>query len=211
MIGTQLMDASTGSVLLDAASTALLIGSAGVTVVAGTAVVAVTMTVRRIRRSPALAVTSLRMHLLRESGPRREVVRLRLQLLQAVEGGRSVLGAADAGAGLPGEAPALFRRIVGEAKTVDQHLRVLQTEDDAATLRGALPGLRRRVDELIGLVRQLRAAVAAGLEAASDATMAELGADVQREVLALQAGRERLRSPGGLTAAPNWTGKGAIR
>ena len=199
--------------LLDAASTALLIGSAGVTATVGASAIALTLTVRRIRRSPAAVATSLRLHLMRESGPRRDVVRLRLQLLQAVEGGRSVIGAADAGTGLPGEAPALFRRIQAEAKIVDQHLRVLQGEDDRATLRAALPGLRRRVEELIGLVRQLRAAVAAGLEAVSDAGMAELGADVQREVTALRAGRERLRDPDGLPSAPSWTrtSKGAIR
>jgi hypothetical protein len=197
--------------LLDAASTALLIGTVGVTATVGASVVAVAVTVRRIRRSPAIAVNSLRMRLLRESGPRREVLRLRLQLLQALDGGRSVLGAADTATGLPGEAPALFRRIQAEARTVDQHLRVLQVEDDRATLQAALPALRRRVDELTGLVRQLRAAVAAGLEAVSDAGMAELGADVQREVTALRAGRERLRDPDRIAPAPRWTSKGAIR
>jgi hypothetical protein len=204
------MDASAASVLVDAATTAFLIGSAGVATVVGGAAVAVTMTVRRIRRSPALVTAALRRRLIVESGPRRDVVRLRLQLRRAVDGGQSAIGAADTTSGLPGEAPALFRRIQHEATIVDQHLRVLQTEDDDATLRAALPGLRRRVDELVGLVRQLRAAVAAGLEAASDAGMAELGADVQREVTALDAGRERLRNPDSLTA-PNWTGKGATR
>jgi hypothetical protein len=211
VIGTPLMDASAASALVDAATAVLVLGTGGVAVAVGASAVAVTRTVRRVRRSPAVAVGSLRMAMLRESGPRREVVRLRLQLLQALEGGRSVLGAVDTRTGLPGEAPALFRRIENEARTVDQHLRVLQAEDDPATLRAALPALRRRVDELIGLVRQLRAAVAAGLEAASDAAMAELGADVRREVTALQAGRERLKGRDGLPSAPNWTSKGAIR
>jgi hypothetical protein len=202
------MDAS---VLIDAATTALLVSSAGVATVVGAAAVGVTLTARRIRRSPMVATAALRRRLLTESGPRREVARLRLQLRQAIDGGRSAVGAADATTGLPGEAPALFRRIQNEARIVDQHLVVLQGEDDAATLNAALPALRRRVDELVGLVRQLRAAVAAGLEAASDAGMAELGADVRREVDALRAGRERLRNPGGQISAPNPTGKGATR
>ena len=211
MVGTQLMDVAAGSAFLDAASTALLIGVGGLGLAVGAVAITVTMMLRRIRRSPALAVAALRFRLITESGPRREVVRLRLQLLRAVDGGRTAIGAADARTGLPGEAPALFRRIQGEARTVDQQLRVLQGEDDRETLRAALPRLGRRVDELSGLVRQLRAAVASGLEAVSDAAMAELGADVEREVIALRAGRERLRHLDGLPSAPSWTGKGAIR
>jgi len=203
------MDASTA--LVDAATTAFLIGSAGVATVVGASAVAVGLTVRRIRRSPALATATLRLALLKETGPRREVVRLRLQLRQSVEGGRATIGAARSDAGLPGEAPALFRRIQREAELVDQHLGVLQSEDDSAALRAALPGMRRRVDELVGLVRELRAAVAAGLQASSDAGMAELGADVAREITALRAGRERLRGADHVLPAPNPTGKGAIR
>jgi hypothetical protein len=206
-----LMDGTGGSPLLDAASTILLIGGGGVALTAGAVAVTAVVTVRRVRRSATFAVASLRLHLLRESGPRREVVRLRLELRRALDGGRAVLGAADASTGLPGEALALFRRIEREATTVDQHLRVLQGEDDDATLRAALPALRRRVTGLTGLVRQLRAAVAAGLEAVSDSGMAELGADVEREVLALRAGRERLRGLDGPPGRQTWSGEGATR
>jgi hypothetical protein len=207
VIDPQLMDVSVGTALLDT----LLIGGAGVTVAVGAVATTAVLTVRRIRRSPAVTVASLRMRSLTESGPRREVVRLRLQLLQAVDGGRAVIGSADPQAGLPGDAPALFRRIQAEAKVVDQHLRVLQSEDDRDTLRIALPALRQRVAELVALVRQLRVAVAAGLEAASDGAMAELRADVEREVTALRAGQDRLRNRDGLPPAPTWSPKGAIR
>jgi cob(I)alamin adenosyltransferase len=205
------MTGASGSPLLDAASTVLLVGSAGVAVTTGAAVVAVTVAVRRVRRSPAVAAASLRMHLLTESGPRRDVVRLRLELLRAVDGGRAAIGAADPRTGLPGEAPALLRRIQREAATVDQHLRLLQGEDDDRTLRAALPALRRRVTELVEMVRRLRSAVAAGLEAASHGAVAELSADVEREVAALRAGRERLRAVDGLDGRPTWSGEGAIR
>jgi hypothetical protein len=207
MIGPQLMDVTVGTALLDT----VLIGGGALTVTVGAVATTAVLMVRRIRRSPAVTVASLRMRSLTESGPRREVVRLRLQLLQAVDGGRAAIGAADPRLGLPGDAPALFRRIQNEAKVVDQHLRVLQTEDDRDALRAALPAMRHRVAELVGLVRQLRAAVAAGLEAASDGAMAELRADVVREVNALRAGQDRLRDPDGLPSTPTWTTKGAIR
>jgi hypothetical protein len=207
VIDPQLMDVTVGTALLDT----VLIGGGALTVTVGAVATTAVLMVRRIRRSPAVTVASLRMRSLTESGPRREVVRLRLQLLQAVDGGRAAIGAADPRLGLPGDAPALFRRIQNEAKVVDQHLRVLQTEDDRDALRAALPAMRHRVAELVGLVRQLRAAVAAGLEAASDGAMAELRADVVREVNALRAGQDRLRDPDGLPSTPTWTTKGAIR
>ena len=207
MIGPQLMDVTVGTALLDT----LLIGGGALTVTVGAVTTAAVLTLRRVRRSPAVTAASLRMRSLTESGPRREVVRLRLQLLQALDGGRAAIGAADPRLGLPGEAPALFRRIQAEAKVVDQHLRVLQTEDDRDALRIALPAMRQRVAELVGLVRQLRAAIAAGLEAASDGAMAELSADVAREVNALRAGQDRLRDREGLPSTSTWTTKGAIR
>ena len=207
MIGPQLMDVTVGTALLDT----LLIGGGALTVTVGAVATTAVLTVRRLRRSPAVTAASLRMRSLTESGPRREVVRLRLQLLQAVDGGRTAIGAADPRIGLPGDAPALFRRIQNEAKVVDQHLRVLQTEDDRDALRAALPAMRQRVTELVGLVRQLRAAVAAGLEAASDGAMIELQADVAREVSALRAGQDRLRDRDGLPPTSTWTTKGAIR
>jgi len=207
VIGPQLMDVTVGTALLDT----LLIGGGALTVTVGAVATTAVLTVRRLRRSPAVTAASLRMRSLTESGPRREVVRLRLQLLQAVDGGRTAIGAADPRIGLPGDAPALFRRIQNEAKVVDQHLRVLQTEDDRDALRAALPAMRQRVTELVGLVRQLRAAVAAGLEAASDGAMLELQADVAREVSALRAGQDRLRDRDGLPPTSTWTTKGAIR
>ncbi len=211
MLGTHLMDAAAGSAVLDAVSTMFLAGSAFVVATVGTIAVAITVTMRRIRRSSRIALASLRLHSITESGPRRDVVRLRLQLRRAVENGRLVIGAADSRTGLPGEAPALFRRIQREAVTVDQHLSVLQTEDDWATLRAALPALRRRVELLTGLVRELRMAVADGLAAASDSAMSELGADVQREVIALRAGRERLRGVDGPVPRPHWIREGVQR
>jgi hypothetical protein len=169
------------------------------------------VTVRRVRRSGVLTTASLRAHTITGSGPHREVARLRLELHRAVEGGKAAIAAGTAGAGLPGEAPALIRRIQREAITLDAHLRVMQGEDDRETLRAELPLLRRRVAEIAGLVRQLRGAIADGLAAVSGSSMGELAADVEREVIALQSGRERLRQVDPQTSRPRWTDEGASR
>jgi hypothetical protein len=208
MHGTALMDA--GAALVEVVSNALLIGGVVVALAVGTTAAVIAVAVRRVRRSGALVAASLRLHAITQSGPRREVARLRLQLRRAVEGGREAIRAGDSGSGLPGEAPTLFRRIQREAVTLDAHLRVMQTEDDSEALRQALPALRRRVDEIVRLVRRLRTAVADGLAAVSAGSMAELGSDVEREVVALRAGRERLRQTG-LSAGRPWTDEGSSR
>lgn len=209
MVGTVLMDAG-GAGLLDAVSSVLLVGGVVLTLATGAAAVAVAVMIRRVRRSGVLGVASLRLHALTDSGPRREVARLRLQLRAAVDGGTAAIRASGTSAGLPGEAPALLRRIQREAVALDAHLRVMQTEDDQDTLRAALPDLRRRVEEVVRLVRQLRAAVADGLAAVSANSLAQLGDDVDREVIALRAGRERLRPPE-LPPRRPWTDEGASR
>jgi hypothetical protein len=207
MIGTHLTAA--GASLLDVMSTVLLVAGAGVVLTVGALVVAVTVVVRRVRRSATLALAALRFHAFTDPWPRREVARLRLRLRRTVDGGDAAVGVAAPGAGLPGEAAALLRRIRREAAVLDQQLRVLQTEEDRPTLRAALPAASRRVDEIVGLVRRLRAAVADGLAAVSDASMADLGADVEREVVALRAGRDRLRHLDPTPGRPTWTSGGA--
>jgi hypothetical protein len=148
---------------------------------------------------------SLRYRILAEAGPRREVARLRLKLWRSIQSGRLPVG--RAAAGFPGETPALFRRLEREAALVDQHLRVLQVEDDAAALRAALPALRGRVGEVSVLAQRMRSAVAAGLASVSDGALAELAADVDREVIALRAGRERMQELDGRPADQRWNEK----
>jgi hypothetical protein len=210
VLGTVLMDAG-GSGLLDVVSTVLLVGGVLVVLAAGAVGIMFAVAVRRVRRSGVLTTASLRLHTITGSGPHREVARLRLELHRAVDGGNAAIVAGTAGTGLPGEAPALLRRIQREATTLDAHLRVMQAEDDRETLRAALPALRRRVAEIAGLVRHLRAAIADGLAAVSGSAMAELDAEVQREVIALRAGRERLRHLDQQTSRPGWTDEGASR
>ena len=55
----------------------------------------------------------------------------------------------------------------------------------------------RRVDQVGGLVRRLRSAVAAGLGELTDDTLTALRSEVDREVAALRAGVDELRSLNG--------------
>jgi hypothetical protein len=209
-MGDGAMTAASAASLADILTGLLLVAGTGVTLTAGAVLLTTVAVVRRVRRSRALASASRHLRLATETGPRREVARLRLQLWRALEGGRVSMAEADAGAGLPGETPALFRRLQREAATVDQHLRVLQGEDDAAALRAALPAVRGRVAEITALVQRLRSAVTAGLAATSDGAMAELAADVDHEVIALRAGRDRMRELDGRPGDAGWNGKGAL-
>jgi hypothetical protein len=211
VIGNDVVLVASASSLTDIVSALLLIVGVGFGITVGTVVLITVTVARRVRRSPAIASAALHYRVVSESGPRREVAKLRLQLWRAVEGGRVTVGQADAAAGLAGEAPALFKRLQREAATVDQLLRVLQSETDPAALRAALPEVRARVTELTDLVQRLRSAVAAGLGAASDGAMAELGAEVEREVVALRAGRERMQDLGGRAVDRGWNGREALR
>ena len=210
-MGDDAVAAASAASLTDILSALLLVVGVGVGITAGTALLITVAVVRRVRRSPALTSARLHCRMLSETGPRREVSKLRLQLWRALEGARVPVGQADASAGFAGEAPALFRRLQREGATVDQLLRVLHGESDPAALRAALPAVRARVAELADLVQRLRTAVAAGLGAVSDDAMAELGAEVEREVVALSAGRERMQELGGRAADRARDGREALR
>ncbi len=197
---------ATGSAVIEVVVMSLL-AFAVLTVVIGT--VAGVAAYRRLRRSAGLATAALRVHLVTDSGPQREVVQLRLRLRHAVEGGREAVCGADARVGLPGEAAALFRRLQREARTVDLHLRLLQTEDDRATLDAALPAMRGRVDEITGLVRGLRTAVAAGLGAGSDAALVPVDAGPHPEELGLVLGGSRIPESNDRAIDTVWTEGGA--
>ena len=69
----------------------------------------------------------------------------------------------------------------------------MESEIDATVLNGDLAAAGHRVEQVEGLVRRLRSAVASGLEGVTDDTLTSLRSDVDREVAALHAGVEELR------------------
>jgi len=159
-----------------------------------TVVLVVRMTFRRVRRSTALSATVLRARARLSAGPRHKVLQLRVRLDDALASAQAAVDVAARTDGPRGELPQLLRRIHKEGVALQSQLRMLETERDAATLAAGIPVAIRRVDEVTGMVRRLRSAVADGLGHLSDDTLLALRGDVDREVIALNAGVQELRT-----------------
>lgn len=158
-----------------------------------TVVFVVRAVVKRIRRNRTIAGAMLRARARFSSGPQRRVLTLRVRLGEALDSGRAAVDLAARGDGPRGELPRLFRRIQEEGVTLDLQLRLMESETDPARLAEELPAAGHRVDQVVGLVRRLRSAVAAGLAGPTDDTLATLHSDVDREVAALHAGVQELQ------------------
>jgi hypothetical protein len=148
----------------------------------------------RIRRSRSINSTLLRARTSLSWGQRHEVLRLRLRLNEALAGGQAAVNLAAASGATRGELPRLFRRIESEGVTLEWQLRLMATEADPVILAEGIPVARRRVELVAGLVRRLRSVVADGLGELSDDALTRLQSDVDREVTAMNAGLQELRT-----------------
>jgi len=157
-------------------------------------VLVVRAVVKRIRHSRALAAATLRTRARFSPGPNGKVLRLRVRLDEALASGRAAVDLAARGDGPRGELPELFRRIEHEGAALDLQLRLMESEIDSAVLSAELSAAGHRVDRVAALVGRLRSAVAAGLAGVTDDTLTTLHSDVDREVAALRAGVEELRT-----------------
>jgi hypothetical protein len=156
-------------------------------------VLVVRAVVRRLRRSRALAGRALRTRARFPTGPRGQVLRLRVRLADALESGRAAVDMAGQGAGPRGELERLHERIRLEGESLDRQLQFMESEIDPAALGRDLPVAEGRVEQVVGLVRRVRSAVGAQLDGLTDDSLAALRADVDREVTALHAGVQELR------------------
>jgi hypothetical protein len=150
--------------------------------------------IRRARRNPALGDAVLRTRARFSTGGRGRVRRLRVRLHETLASGRAAVELAESGGGPRGELTRLFRRIRDEGETLDRQLRLMESETDAAVLAEDLTSATARVDQVAGLIRHLRSAVASGLGDLSDDSLIALRSDVDREVAALHTGVEALRT-----------------
>ena len=157
-------------------------------------VLVVRAVVKRIRHSRALAAATLRTRARFSPGPNGKVLKLRVRLDEALASGRAAVDLAARGDGPRGELPELFRRIEHEGAALDLQLRLMESEIDSAVLSAELSAAGHRVDQVTALVGRLRSAVAAGLAGVTDDTLTTLHSDVDREVAALRAGVEELRT-----------------
>jgi hypothetical protein len=180
----------------------LLIAFASTVVAANIAVVVVVRALfKRIRRTLALNGASLRIRARLSTGPRREVLKLRVRLKENIDSGQAAIDLAVRTDGLRGELPRLFRRLKSEGATLEAQLRLLESESDVAVLADVLPAARDRVDQVAHLVRRLRSAVASGLGGISDDSLTMLSSDLDREITAVRAGMQELHELNGRGAS----------
>jgi hypothetical protein len=163
------------------------------TLAGGIALTVVWRTVRWLRRSPKLhrRVRSVQA-LATPPGPRRQVACLRRDLQAAAHATGEAVTVVKAAGGTVGDLPALARRLGRAARTLDAELRLLAGEPDQAEVARVLPAARARVADVSRVALAIRRAASAGLGAATAAELAPLEAEVAREVLALDAGVDRL-------------------
>lgn len=150
---------------------------------------------RKIRRDPRVNRTAL---LIQEKasppGPRRSLMHLRVRLGDAVASARAAVAIIQAHGSVQGDLASLVRRIDRVAAPLDAQLRLMQTETDMRLLYELLQPARARVEEIEGIVRHIRSAAYATLGGDMDGTVAQITADVAREVAALQAGMSTLHA-----------------
>lgn len=173
--------------------------TAAVLLVAVAAAVLVTARIlyKRARRSPALADAVLRVRAAATGGPQQEVLQLRIRLREALDSGQTAIDLSLKGDGPTGELPQLFRRIQREGVALEQQLRLMESETDRAVLAQGVSLATRRVDQVAGLVRRLRGAIALDLGELTDGSLNTLRDDVDREVVALHAGVQEMQSLNG--------------
>lgn len=157
---------------------------------------------KRIRRNRALNGAMLRTRATFAWGPQQQVLKLRLRLNGSLDSGQAAVQLALHGNAPRGELVRLFRRIQSEGTALEAQLRLLESETDTVALTAELPSVRSRVEQIEGLVRQLRSAVSSDLGELSDGTLVALRSEVDREVAALHAGVQELHTLNGYDGVP---------
>jgi hypothetical protein len=178
----------------DGAMEELLLAALLMSVLAGGMVLAaVWRVVRLVRRSPRLRRRVRTVQALTAPpGPRRQVACLRRDLSAAAHATGEAVALVKAAGGTVGGLPHLVRRLGRVTWTLDAELRLLAAEPDPAELARVLPAARARVADVTRVALAIRRAASAGLGAETAAEIAPLQAEVEREVLALDAGVDRL-------------------
>lgn len=149
---------------------------------------------RRLRRSGLVGRTVLELQAgLGTPGPRRQLAQLRLQLQEAISSTSAAIDALEASHRPQRELALLTRQLTPVAAILDTQLRLLQEETDAELLQEYLEPARASVMELVRTAQHIRQVVYAILEGEAEGTLTLTMSDVEREVLALQAGVEALR------------------
>ena len=173
----------------------VLLALAGIIAVSTASVIVIArMIFTRIRRSRAVNYSALRARALMSVGRQHEVLALRVRLAETLDSGRDALDLGRRTGSSLGDLGRLYGRIRDDGTALDAQLMLLLSERDPAVLRQSIPVAERRVDQVVGLIRRLRSAVAAGLGDRTDDNLAMLTGDLDREVTALDAGLNELHA-----------------
>ncbi len=150
---------------------------------------------RRVRRDPRVSRTALRIQeKTSPPGPRRSLMQLRVRLADTVTSARVAVGVIQTHGSVQGELASLVRRIDRVAVPLDAQLRLMQMEPNVRLLYELLQPARARVEEIEGIVHHIRAAAYATLGGDMEGTVAQITADVEREIAALQTGMSTLHA-----------------
>ena len=176
--------------VLAALAIVILLGICGIVAL----VLIVRSVYRRVRRSRSVSGAVLRTRARVSRGPQRTILSLRVRLEQSLDSGQAAVDLAAHSGGPRGDLPRLFRRIQQEGVALDRQLQLMESEIDPAVLAAELPAATDRVEQVAGLVRRLRSAVASGLAGLTDDTLTTLSSEMDREVAALHAGVQELHA-----------------
>ncbi|WP_214369204.1 hypothetical protein [Pseudonocardia sp. H11422] len=125
-------------------------------------------------------------------GPQRTAARLRQRLTSAVTETDRQLAAATAQPLVSATVAEQHHELRRLSTALDEHLRGLQRDPDAARVQAALPEAERWTDQLCGIAAELRASVRSTTTALTDADVRALGESTSDGVAALRAGVEFL-------------------
>jgi hypothetical protein len=179
----------------------IMLALAGVVTVSTVSIVVVARVLyTKMRRSRSLNSSALRARAMLSVGRQHGVRTLRMRLAETLASGQAALDVARSTGSNLGELRRLFGRIRSDGAALDAQLVLLLSERDTAVLSEALPVAERRVEQVGGLVRRLRSAVAAGIGDATDDSLARLTRDLDREITALDAGMRELHTLNGFDA-----------
>jgi hypothetical protein len=183
----------------------IMLALAGVVTVSTVSVVVIARVLyNKVRRNRSINTSALRARAMLSVGRQHSVRTLRMRLAETLSSGQAALDVARSTGSNLGELRRLFDRIRADGAALDAQLVLLLSERDTAVLSESLPIADRRVDQVSGLVRRLRSAVAAGIGDATDDSLARLTNDLDREITALDAGMRELHTLNGLDAETSW-------
>ncbi|WP_418957004.1 hypothetical protein [Streptomyces tritici] len=139
--------------------------------------------------------TALRARSFGQGGVAGELAQLRLALRNSMRATQTALEGGVAEDASLHESLALFRRLSGHARELDEELRNLEREPDRSGVAAQLPGLRERTEQITKSAESLRWAARDRARKFADDDLATLSAEIDMEAGALRHWSEEETGP----------------